>query len=361
METLLLELVLICLVLAGTGILLLLLLSAKRLADELFAAGRERHQQQMRRFLFQLLEEPPLQQHTSLATSSRMSRRRRTELMNACVQLSTRIKGRDLVLIQRIMEFFEFDLLAIALLKRGSPSQRYMATRALRIINHDDSLRALNRALHDRSPDVSISAAHALLSQRRKFDLDLVVELFAQRGLLQRQDCRQLFQRIGMQGPAPLVRLAKISHGDDQALAAAAYGMGFANDFSVIESLTRLAGNPSALVREQAMLAMARLEHPAAEPVILRGLYDPHWQVQLAAIAAAGETQMISTISHLGRLLENDNWLVRFNAGLSLKSLGREGLNALRARAGDSGRSGRIAQLMIEEASAADAGAGIHG
>lgn len=270
-------------------------------------------------------------------------------LGHLCVQLCHRIKGQDRQKLVQIMLNTGFNTESLGELKHGNRDERHAATIALQYFDDRESLIALNRTLHDEDIEVCLSAAHALYNLGQLPDLDLLLELLEGRNILDRQEANQLLQRIGMTEPAQLVRALNTRNNSAETRAFIARGMGYASDFSVIDSLTELASDDAPGVRAEALESLRRLEHPAAEEAIINAISDSDFSVRLAAIRAAGDIHLQSALIPLANLLSSRNWMVRFNAALALFQLGDSGREHLLARATSSDSAGLISALVLSE------------
>jgi len=71
----------------------------------------------------------------------------------------------------------------------------------------------------------------------------------------------------------------------------------------------------------------------AAVPVLQEKLRDEHWEVRLVAIHRLGRLKLASSLPDLTNCLSDSVWYVKISAAEALKSLGAEGINAIKSHA----------------------------
>jgi HEAT repeat protein len=82
----------------------------------------------------------------------------------------------------------------------------------------------------------------------------------------------------------------------------------------------------------------------------VRRLDDAHWEVRAEAAEATGRIGLVGIMARLVALLSDENWWVRFRAGMALAALGEPGTGQLRQVAADNAdASGRMASLILAE------------
>lgn len=337
------------LALAGSSVMVLLFLAWRRAWNERQEKQRAQLISFIKEKLYPLLELTNDELQGRLSQNNLFTSQEKPLLGHLCVQLCHRIKGDDRQQLVQIMLSTGFNTDTLGELKHGNRDERHAATIALQYFSDRQSRQALNRALHDEDTEVCLSAAHALYNLGKLPDLDVLLEILEGRDILHRHETNQLLQRIGMSDPAQLIRVLETRDNSDEARCLIARGMGYASDFSVIDSLNELAGDPTPQVRCEALESLCRLEHPSAETTIIKALSDPDLGVQLAATRAAGETHLQTSLGALDQLLSSPNWLVRFNSARALYQLGETGRECLLSRSTIADSAGRISALILSE------------
>lgn len=108
---------------------------------------------------------------------------------------------------------------------------------------------------------------------------------------------------------------------------AAAILAGRSNDDEVLPLLVKLSRDESEDVRSQAVYGLARTGSVAAIPVFWRMLEDPSTEVRIAIAKGIGELDYLML---LGKLVDDIEFDVRFQAFASLASLGQLGRESIR-------------------------------
>lgn len=275
--------------------------------------------------------------------------RERRLLHDECLALCQVIKGSDqerLIELMRRMHFHRDDLRD---LRSAAEDLRYGAVVSLGYFNDARTRDALLAALGDRSDAVCLAAAHSLLALDALPPLAVLLERFVARGLLQKAACRTLFHRLARSKPA-LLREALARHGTDAGIRAlVAEGMGHSSSYDVLPDLQQLCSDPVPLVRIEALHALMRLEHPSSVAAVLQRLDDEQTEVRAAAAHVAGELGIIEALPQLEKLLDAENWVLRFNTALALYRLGVAGRRVLLRRTRVPDLAGRTANLVLSE------------
>jgi HEAT repeat protein len=90
--------------------------------------------------------------------------------------------------------------------------------------------------------------------------------------------------------------------------------------------------------------------HPLGAPIAHYLLRDPDWEVRAEAAEAAGRIGLVDLAPRLCQLLSDENWWVRFRAGVALATLGPDGTELLKSLAtGPDDLAGRTAGLVLAE------------
>lgn len=242
-----------------------------------------------------------------------------------------------------------FDHHILNNVKKGNRDERHAAALALQYFNDEESRQALLDALYDPSEEVVFASANSLLYRGELPGLKKLLQILSTQNYLDSKYCFLLFRLIALRFPDALNQLLKSKDLSMEAKRLLAYACGFSIDFSVIKTLTKFLQIDDPQLNVLSLEAIARLEHPDAEPIITKALNSPILEVKIAAIKACGEIGLESSISKLTGLLNSENWLVRFNAAQSIYMLGDLGKELLSTFASEASRAGRISSLIMDE------------
>jgi HEAT repeat protein len=201
---------------------------------------------------------------------------------------------------------------------------RVAAAGVLGLLQSESSIGSLRRALGDGDPDVAYAAAQALAAYSSPVAYAALLfaltkdRLPAPRiaGLLEAFRCpeaRELIERRA-ESENPRVRYW------------VAYLLGSLADPRSAPALELLAHDPDEDVRANAAESLASFPN---EPLLGRLLDDESWVVRSHAAKAAGATRLEGLAPRLAELLEDRSWWVRQNAMLALTSLGATAVPSL--------------------------------
>lgn len=331
------------------ALLMFACLIVRRAWDELRARKLSARRQGIRRKIYMLFELDQEQLRQRCASPDYFAHAERRLLHEECLALCQVIRGHDQACVIELMRWMHFHRDDLRDLRRGSEDHRFAAAVSLRYFNDAQTRKALVAALQDRSGEVALAAAHSLYELGALPPLDTLLPQLAERGLLQTAACRTLIRKIAMQQPVLLLQALSQQGKRAGIRALLAEGMGYSCSYEVLPSLQELALDTDIAVRVEALRALARLEHPAATAVILRCLEDDHAEVRAVAAQAAGDLGLEVALPHLEKLLAADNWVLRFNAALSLYRLGLRGRRVLLRCTRQAGLAGRTANLVLSE------------
>ena len=102
------------------------------------------------------------------------------------------------------------------------------------------------------------------------------------------------------------------------------------------------------MVRAAAIRGLSKFGYCNADNLLGHALASPHWEVRSEAASAVPSCRAATLVGRLGDLLDDDVWIVRYNAGrslLKLASAGRRKLLEL-SQTGD-GRPRRVASYLL--------------
>lgn len=236
----------------------------------------------------------------------------------------------------------------LAELRKGHVGTRIRAIETLALLPDADVIEALSRALHERSPDVRLAAASALVETGQSITVEDLVDRLEIGVTVRSRTLRDIFRVIASRDTAELVRLLD-SRPQDLIAALAIYAIGTTHDYSLISAITRHSDWPSIGVRTEIMRALAAIGHPSAEPTILAGLEDAAWEVRAEAAIGAGRIPLPNAIPSLVERLSDTEWWPRYRAAEALMAMGSQGREVLvEARRGH-GRAARIADMILAE------------
>jgi HEAT repeat protein len=121
-----------------------------------------------------------------------------------------------------------------------------------------------------------------------------------------------------------------------------------------VSVIAPIVGDANPELQIAALRALAKLGHPAAQPVVERALSDDNWAVRTQAAISAGRIGLAALAPMLARLVDDDKWWTRFRAAEALYLLGQKGRQTLAALAEQgSPRAREIASEVLAEKGAA--------
>lgn len=271
------------------------------------------------------------------------------KLSTICIRLCQILKGHEKEQVIRIMLKTGFDQDCLEDLQKGNENARHAAAIALQYFKDKATKKALLKALDDESNEVCFAAANSLFERNALPDIEVLAKQLEFRNFLKSIECRNLFRQIAIKSPGVLLKLIRQKQISDPLKILLAESLGHASSLEVVSKLLTLALDENPEVRISALKSLARLEHPDAEDVVLRNLQHERWEVQIAAINAAGEIPIESALPALEQLLDADNWLLRFRAAENLLKLGNTGRLVLLGKTGSGDTAGRMAGLILNE------------
>lgn len=237
-------------------------------------------------------------------------------------------------------------------LKSGPARARMVAAEMLSYFPDDHCTVALEGALDDRDSGVRLTAALALANSDRAPPAQLLVERL---GLGTDENSMMivtLMSEIARERPDEVRSLVEQDGIPVAVRAAAIEALTSSGDYSLVGLITKLAvaADQDAPELPRYLRVLGAFQHPAALPAITRGLAAPAWRVRAAAAESAGRIGLYQSTQQLERLLDDDEWWVRFRAGEALVRLGETGqqLLASTSRCGTP-RARHAARLTLAE------------
>jgi HEAT repeat protein len=237
-------------------------------------------------------------------------------------------------------------------LRRGSARQRFLAAHALAQFGDDDSVSALRQAVGDGNPKVRLAAALSLAESGHAGNIrELVRDL-----RLGSDEASTLavtiFQSASASGPEDIKSLILAPETNAGVRMAAIEALVASGDYSVVPVIANLAlGAPDdAPELPRYLRALGLLGHPAARPAVVQGLASAAYAARAAAAEAAGRIGIADAADQLARLLDDEEWWVRFRAAEALLKLGPDGVERLRdaVREGSPRASSAAASMLAE-------------
>ncbi len=231
-------------------------------------------------------------------------------------------------------------------------AQRLKAITNLAMFADPDLKDDLFEALSDPSPHVRLAAAHALLDLDVPLSVADIIERLGIGVAVTSRNLRALFEKLARRDTGTVLDLLRSADSDDIILLAI-YSLGRAQDFQVLPELINFFDSPNVEVRTEILRALANLGHPAALPVIQKGLGDPAWQVRTQAAIGAGRIGLREAIPDLAERLHDGEWWVRYRAASALNKMGPDGVSMLEEVSAKSSVAAATAQLVLSEGSEA--------
>lgn len=246
----------------------------------------------------------------------------------------------------------EFEARCRKKLKSPVQGQRLKAITNLAIFANPDLKDDLFEALSDPSPQVRLAAAHALLDLGTPLSVADIIERLGIGVVINSRNLRALFEKLARRDTGTVLDLLKSTASEDIILLAI-FSLGRAQDYQVLPELINLFDSPNIEVRTEILRALANLGHPAALPVIQKGLGDPVWQVRTQAAIGAGRIGLKEAIPDLAERLHDGEWWVRYRAASALKKLGADGVSVLEEVSATPSAAAAAVQLVLSEGSEA--------
>jgi len=168
---------------------------------------------------------------------------------------------------------------------------RMVALASLRNVSPQDAVPLIKKVLDDESLQLRSMAIFAL-------------------GIKQTSECYPILERILTSDPDYGIR------------ADAAGAMGYLGDARAFETLSRaFYEDTDWLVRFSAAVSLGNLKDPRAHDILIQALGSNEVVLQQAAISALGEIQDLSSVEHILRFAQSDDWLVRQRLAEALGNL----------------------------------------
>ncbi|WP_157058303.1 HEAT repeat domain-containing protein [Altererythrobacter epoxidivorans] len=307
------------LVLCLLGVLALFILISARIIAARFTG---RHDLARQKLLPVLLSGDP--QHLEKVSGGELA-----VAANLTIELAEMTRGseRDILII-RATALGIPDLL-LRRMRSWSAQKRLSAAEAITLFDNCSELAC--KALDDRNRDVRLGVAMAL----------------AQKGAA--PEPLALIEKLGVgqqESSLLLVSLmADLAGKNSEAVAALLFerSLPYETKVAAMDALANLGGEYAPLLaymaRESAgepelqprvYRALGRTGHPAGAEAIIDGLSSVEWTVRASAAEAAGNAGLSQAVRHLGELLRDPVYFVRYRASMALLKLGPRGIAILR-------------------------------
>ena len=302
--------------------------------------------QQLQTMVFELMDEPDLLKELKI----HLRPRDRQLLLQLFDDLLQQIHGKHADRFAELMNVLE---LKEECLRRVNDRFWWARAEACAVLGaFDDPIVkfALYQAVIDPVVDVRVEAARSLVRLGAvKSVARLVKNLTPEEGLPS-LPVMVLFRSLGRSVVPELIALL-----EDEAKPAAKIlaidALGHAGD----ASLLNLYNDSMQTVRVAVMQSLALLGDPRALPAVLLAMTDTDWEVRVQAAICAGQISCHEMIPLLEKLLEDDQWWVRYRAAEALYKIGGEGVAVLRSAmaAGDEDARAMAEGLLLEKGSLA--------
>jgi len=282
------------------------------------------------------------------ARTTLVSTTRTVHIAAALVRLQQVVKGRELERVGEALREAGVEERLQACARRGPRRDRLVCIEALCAFPAEDVKADLLEISREPDPGISLAALRALRTMGHPVSLaDLARDAYKPGGrTLDRLD---LAGRIAEDEPeqayayildpqvSDVVRIRLIDCVAESRRSSA---------LAPMVALARSEEKPA--VRAAAVRGLGKFGYCNAEDILADALASPHWEVRAEAASAAPLCRASSQVSRLGELLDDDVWIVRYNAGralLRMATAGRRKLAEL-AEHGDV-RPRRVASFLL--------------
>ncbi|MCX6551024.1 MAG: HEAT repeat domain-containing protein [Acidobacteria bacterium] len=231
---------------------------------------------------------------------------------------------------------------------------RAEAARALGLVRESRALPLVFKALDDEHEEVRAAAVEALGLIGQRQAIPVLLERLPDETRHQRARIVEALREFGDVATPALVEHARKRPGDAVVVADI---LGLIGGHVAAEELQAWMNSPDGAVRTAALrgLGTIGLDDDGAV-VAMQALEDAEVDVRAMAARAIGRATRHEAAPTLARHLD-DEWVVAASCADALRRLGRPGLDALQARAGDPGYAGDLVRQMLWERRTATAGA----
>lgn len=251
-----------------------------------------------------------------------------------------------------ILKDLGVDEVFLKQLASGKDKGRLQAIANLSMFESEEVKKALWQALNDRSQQIRMAAAKALVASPYAFSILAMIEKLEVGTVVKTRELRTLFKDLAKRD-APSMTEILAADVNDLVKVLAIHALGRAGDYSVLPAILPLADHQSIDVRAETFRTFATMQHPDAIPLVLNGLQDTAWEVRTQAAIAAGRIGIEESVPLLAALLDDTTWWVRYRAARALAELGSVGLEELRRIACVDSEAGHFAELVLAERKAA--------
>ena len=260
---------------------------------------------------------------------------------------------------ERLTEILEKSGYVEATMREASSRNVARRTRACSILGATMSKQAvpllIDRFLNDKDAGVRLTAAEALARIGDPPSADVLLQALHNRTRWQHLRIANVLSQMGASA-VPTLQRALLS--DDEQIVLLA--LDILSDIGLIDGTAELAvvlEHPQAEVRARAVELLGVVGDVDAIDRVFEASSDPASFVRVRAARALGRLGVPDDPSAvnryyatLARLLEDENWWVRYHAGAALAVAGDRGAEVLRGSASDAAASSLQMQMMREEA-----------
>ncbi|HEY8382394.1 MAG TPA: HEAT repeat domain-containing protein [Microvirga sp.] len=332
-------------IIAALAIGIMLVLVVARLIGNALAARRERRRQALLGTVLSWLDggttdealKAALLRHRSVATS-------------LLIEIFELVRGADQQRLAMIADETDLPRYLRQIVEVGPTPDRIRAAESLVWFPSDETRAILRFVLHDRNADLSITAASALADLGETLPVRRLIEARLDQNRDSSRQLEAVLIKIAPRQTADLIEVAADRSAADRFRAAAIDALARTGSFDLIDTVSSLSRDSSAVVRAAVARSLGVFGHPGAGDTVMRLLADVDWEVRAEAAEAAGRIGLEDAVEPLADLLADENWWVRFRAAAALAGLGERGVGALRRLAAAStDRGGRTAALVLAE------------
>lgn len=214
--------------------------------------------------------------------------------------------------------------------------RRLQGARLLTILGGGDSV--LPAMFGDRRFEVRAQVAEWAAEHPHESVIESLVEMLGDEKTLCRFTVQDSLLRLGAAAVGPLTNRLLTGRRSRHEATAALTVAGGLSDPRLLEPALHLTSDDRADVRALALSVIGGLGGKEAIHVLLDRLSDPSAPVRAAAARSLGKLEHWPVAAPLAKLLRDESWEVRREAGLALRALGTPGLLLLRRSLNDRDR-----------------------
>jgi len=267
------------------------------------------------------------------------------------LQQASQLKGGDRRNMTAVFEKLSYVQSEMNALRSCRWWRRLEAAINLGIMQSQDAVSALIKAVRDPVEDVRLAAVRALGQLNELRGLRLLLDIIEEGGRWTGSSIVEVLVGMGPEiAPELIPRLESTTNINARLLYVQLCGL--LRITAALGSLLLLLGDTDRETRISAARALGQIGDMSAVESLIMSLDDDSWEVKAEAAKSLGVLGDKQAVERLRRALSDDNWWVRHNAANSLYQLGEEGTNALReaSRSGERAPRAAAAQVLAERA-----------